>query len=146
MAGSRTSPNQDTAIAEVLLEIVIGKHGESLLYTFHRSRAKFCVERTHGTSRYQKDQNYIAPQSGGMVEKHNQTINNYLLCAAENKRDWDNLVPLFQIFYRSSYHEATYYTSAMLLTGREMWLPINLTFGKPPAKAESSSNIPVYER
>ncbi|KAJ8935544.1 hypothetical protein NQ318_003625 [Aromia moschata] len=37
--------------------------------------------------------------------------------------DWDKLVPLFLLSYRSSQHESTTYTPSMLTSGREMKLP-----------------------
>ncbi|KAJ8912632.1 hypothetical protein NQ315_015144 [Exocentrus adspersus] len=50
----------------------------------------------------------------------------------EQGRDKDlETVPLFLLAYRSSQHEATGYTPSMLLTGREMKLPIDLIHGKP---------------
>ncbi|KAJ8952365.1 hypothetical protein NQ318_017259 [Aromia moschata] len=40
--------------------------------------------------------------------------------------DWDKLVPLFLLPYRSSQHESTTYTPSMLTSGREMKLPTDL--------------------
>ncbi|KAJ8933607.1 hypothetical protein NQ318_002770 [Aromia moschata] len=45
--------------------------------------------------------------------------------------DWDKLVPLFLLSYRSSQHESTTYTPSMLTSGREMKLPTDLILGHP---------------
>ncbi|KAJ8961386.1 hypothetical protein NQ318_014631 [Aromia moschata] len=45
--------------------------------------------------------------------------------------DWDKLVPLFLLSYRSSQHESTTYTPSMLTSGREMKLPTDLILGRP---------------
>ncbi|KAJ8953850.1 hypothetical protein NQ318_006701 [Aromia moschata] len=50
---------------------------------------------------------------------------------SENQRDWDKLVPLFLLSYRSSQHESTIYTPSMLTSGREMKLPTDLMLGRP---------------
>ncbi|KAJ8943633.1 hypothetical protein NQ318_005634 [Aromia moschata] len=46
-------------------------------------------------------------------------------------RDWDKLVPLFLLSYRSSQHESTTYTPSMLTSGREMKLPTDPMLGRP---------------
>ncbi|KAJ8953762.1 hypothetical protein NQ318_015418 [Aromia moschata] len=74
----------------------------------------------------------LHPQSNGMVERHNRTICHYLSkFVSENQRDWDKLVPLFLLSYRSSQHESTTYTPSMLTSGREMKLPTDLILGRP---------------
>ncbi|XP_074029272.1 uncharacterized protein [Leptinotarsa decemlineata] len=67
-----------------------------------------------------------------MVERHNRTISNYLsMFVSENQRDWDKLVPLFLLAYKSSQHDVTGYTPSMLLTGRELKLTIDVLCGSP---------------
>ncbi|KAJ8934805.1 hypothetical protein NQ318_010219 [Aromia moschata] len=62
----------------------------------------------------------LHPQSNGMVERHNRTICHYLSkFVSENQRDWDKLVPLFLLSYRSSQHESTTYTPSMLTSGKK---------------------------
>jgi len=50
---------------------------------------------------------------------------------SDNQRNWDKVIPLFLLAYRSSQHESTGYTPSMLLTGREMRLPVDLMFSNP---------------
>ncbi|KAJ8940766.1 hypothetical protein NQ318_000859 [Aromia moschata] len=69
-------------------------------------------------------------ESNGMVERHNRTICHYLSkCMSDNRKDWDKLVPLFLLSYRSSQHESATYTPSMLTYGREMKLPTDLMLG-----------------
>ncbi|KAJ8957193.1 hypothetical protein NQ318_007755 [Aromia moschata] len=46
-------------------------------------------------------------------------------------QDWDKLVPLFLLSYRSSQHESTTYNPSMLTSGREMKLPTDLRLRRP---------------
>ncbi|KAJ8945580.1 hypothetical protein NQ318_010437 [Aromia moschata] len=46
-------------------------------------------------------------------------------------QDWDKLVPLFLLSYRSSQHESTTYTPSVLTSGREMKLPTDLMLSRP---------------
>ncbi|KAJ8933627.1 hypothetical protein NQ318_002824 [Aromia moschata] len=82
----------------------------------------------------------LHPQSNGMVERHNRTICHYLSkFVSENQRDWDKLVPLFLLSYRSSQHESTTYTPSMLTSGREMKLPTDLILGHPVEENQERS-------
>ncbi|KAJ8962745.1 hypothetical protein NQ318_001143 [Aromia moschata] len=58
---------------------------------------------------------------------------------ARNQRDWDKLVPLFLLSYRSSQHESTTYTPSMLTSGREMKLPTDLILGHPVEENQERS-------
>ncbi|KAJ8936259.1 hypothetical protein NQ318_019745 [Aromia moschata] len=57
----------------------------------------------------------------------------------ENGTDWDKLVPLFLLSYRSSQHESTTYTPSMLTSGREMKLPTDLILGHPVEENQERS-------
>ncbi|KAJ8948857.1 hypothetical protein NQ318_013510, partial [Aromia moschata] len=54
-------------------------------------------------------------------------------------QDWDKLVPLFLLSYRSSQHESTTYTPSMLTSGREMKLPTDLILGHPVEENQERS-------
>ncbi|KAJ8957102.1 hypothetical protein NQ318_007317 [Aromia moschata] len=82
----------------------------------------------------------IHQKSNGMVERHNRAICHYLSkFVSENQRDWDKLVPLFVLSYRSSQHESITYTPSMLTSGREMKLPTDLMLGRPLEETEERS-------
>ncbi|GFX85780.1 retrovirus-related Pol polyprotein from transposon 412 [Trichonephila clavipes] len=75
----------------------------------------------------------LHPQSDGMVERFNRTIlNNLSLMISKNQQDWDQKVPLFLLAYRSAVHETTGYSPSQMLFGRDLRLPCDLLFGRPP--------------
>ena len=72
------------------------------------------------------------PQSDGMVERYNRTLENQLaLFVNENQNDWDQRVPLVLMAYRSAVHESTGCSPAKLMMGCELKLPIDLIYGRP---------------
>jgi len=81
------------------------------------------------------------PQSDGMVERFNRTLAGELAKHCEaSQQDWDLWLPYLLMAYRSAEHEATGYTPARLMFGREMRLPVDLTTGRPP-----DENLPTVE-
>ncbi|KFM56688.1 Retrovirus-related Pol polyprotein from transposon 412, partial [Stegodyphus mimosarum] len=75
----------------------------------------------------------LHPQSDGMVERFNRTIlNNLSLVVSRNQQDWDKKLPLFLLAYRSAVHETTGYSPSQMLFGRDLRLPCDLLFGRPP--------------
>ncbi|GFW44473.1 retrovirus-related Pol polyprotein from transposon 412 [Trichonephila clavipes] len=74
----------------------------------------------------------LHPQSDGMVERFNRTILNNLSMVSKNQQDWDQKVPLFLLAYRSAVHETTGYSPSQMLFGRDLRLPCDLLFGRPP--------------
>lgn len=75
----------------------------------------------------------LHPQSDGMVERFNRTLAQQLAkyCEAD-QGDWDVKLPAMLMAYRSAVHEATDYTPARLMFGRELRLPVDLATGRPP--------------
>ncbi|GFW75436.1 nuclear pore complex protein Nup214 [Trichonephila clavipes] len=68
-----------------------------------------------------------------MVERFNRTIlNNLSLMVSKNQQDWDQKVPLFLLAYCSAVHETTGYSPSQMLFGRDLRLPCDLLFGRPP--------------
>ncbi|GFX23935.1 retrovirus-related Pol polyprotein from transposon 412 [Trichonephila clavipes] len=75
----------------------------------------------------------LHPQSDGMVERFNRTIlNNLSLMVSKKQQDWDQKVPLFLLAYRSAVHETTGYSPSQMLFGRDLRIPCDLLFGRPP--------------
>ncbi|GFX69136.1 retrovirus-related Pol polyprotein from transposon 412 [Trichonephila clavipes] len=75
----------------------------------------------------------LHPQSDGMVERFSRTIlNNLSLIVSKNQQDWDQKVPLFLLAYCSAVHETTGYSPSQMLFGRDLRLPCDLLFGRPP--------------
>ena len=50
----------------------------------------------------------------------------------ENQRNWDGLLPLLAMAYRSAIHESTGCTPNELMFGWDVRLPVDLMFGSPP--------------
>lgn len=74
----------------------------------------------------------LHPQSDGMVERGNRTINHMLSAfVSENQKDWDEHIYLLMLAYRSSVHETTKVTPNEMMFGRQVTLPIELVFGSP---------------
>ena len=83
----------------------------------------------------------LHPQSDGQVERHHQTILNYLAkFVSEDQKDWDNWIPMFLLAYRSSKHEATGASPAELYFARDLRLPLDLLRGAPPINEENGSS------
>lgn len=73
------------------------------------------------------------PQSDGLVERFNRTLQNMLaVFVNHNRNDWDDHLPYLLMAYRSSEHESTKFTPNKLMIGREISCPINLMFESPP--------------
>ena len=72
------------------------------------------------------------PQSDGMVERYNRTLEAQLSMFIEtHQRDWDQYIPYLLMACRTAIHESTKCTPAKLMLGHEIRVPIDLVFGKP---------------
>ena len=64
------------------------------------------------------------PQSDGMVERFNRTIETLLRqCVEENQLDWDIQLPFCCAAYRSALHSTTGHTPNTMMLGRELPMP-----------------------
>ena len=76
------------------------------------------------------------PQSDGLVERWNRTLQQMLkTMVAETRDDWDDHLPYLTMAYNSSAQESTGCTPHLLMFGREMSLPLDVMFGPPPRQA-----------
>ena len=72
------------------------------------------------------------PQSDGMVERYNRTLEMQLSKFADyNQKDWDVHIPMLLMAYRSAIHYTSGCTPAKLMLGRDLKLPIDLIHGRP---------------
>lgn len=79
------------------------------------------------------------PQSDGMVERLNQTLEAMLSkMVSANQRDWDEHLPTAMMAYRSSEHAATGFAPTQMLFGTDIALPIHLVLGPVPGEAHSN--------
>ena len=87
------------------------------------------------------------PKSNGLVENFNKILKSmlktYIYDHRESTGEWDVMLPIFLMAYRSSVHNSTGETPHFMLTGREMKLPIDLLYTKP---SESVTSVPSYVR
>ncbi|GFV08795.1 retrovirus-related Pol polyprotein from transposon 412 [Trichonephila clavipes] len=75
----------------------------------------------------------LHPQSDGMVERFNQTILNRLsLLVSSKQQEWDKKFLFFLLAYRSAVHETTGYSPFQMLVGRDIRMPEDLLFSRPP--------------
>lgn len=74
----------------------------------------------------------LHPQSDGMVERFNRTIETQLSMFVDNHhQDWDQHVPLLLMAYRSAVHDTTNCTPARLVLVRDLRLPVDLLYTRP---------------
>ena len=67
------------------------------------------------------------PESDGLVEQFNRTLLMMLaMFAGQNRDDWDDLLPVVMMAYRSSVHESTGFSLYRLMFGEECTLPMDV--------------------
>ena len=83
----------------------------------------------------------LHPQSDGMVERMNRTINKYLSkVVSDHQRDWNKYLHLFLLAYRASVHETTDQSPAKIIFGHELRLPCDLNFSINPGEEISGED------
>lgn len=85
----------------------------------------------------------LHPQSDGMIERFNKTVGNMLATLVEkDQKNWDEVLPLAMMAYRSADQETTSYSPNMMMLGREARLPVDLVYGSLPVN--SATSVPQY--
>ncbi|MDD9817374.1 MAG: RNase H-like domain-containing protein [Gammaproteobacteria bacterium] len=140
-------------IAEILTKEFICRYGVPLFIHTDQGRnfesslmAEVCelldVKKTRTTAYH--------PQSDGMVERFNQTLEAQLSKFADhNQRDWDQHIPFLLMAYRSAVHDTTGNTPAKMMLGRDLKLPVDLSIGRPEEETFQSAHdylITMQER
>ncbi|CAC5403294.1 unnamed protein product [Mytilus coruscus] len=86
----------------------------------------FHIAKTYTTAFY--------PKSDGLVERFNRTVEDMLSkVVSRDQKNWDDILPMVKLAYRTSEHESTGQSPSMMMFGREAELPIDLLLGLPPA-------------
>lgn len=89
----------------------------------------------------------LHPQSDDQVERHHQTILNYLAkFILEDQKDWDNWIPMYLLAYCSSKHEAMVASPAELYFARDLRLPLDLLRGSPPERGKKNFSEGYVQR
>ena len=93
------------------------------------------IDKTRTTSR--------RPQSDGMVERFNRTLESMLTMYVEKRPNrWDEHLPYVMLAYRSSVHDSTGYSPNMMMLGREVELPLQSVVPRPVE--EGVDNVAEY--
>ena len=137
-------PNQEAkTVAEKLVNEVISRYGApERIHTdqgrnfeaqlFKEMCTLFSIEKTRMTPYH--------PQSDGMVERMNRTLQDMLAkYVSDHQCDWDVHLPMVMMAYRSSVHSSTQYTPYYLLFGHEVRLPVDVMYGREPHQPEAAS-------
>lgn len=135
-------PNQEaTTVASKLVEEVICRFGVPLEIHSDQGRnfeSQVFKEVCEILGMHKTRTTAYHPQSDGMVERFNQTIERHLAKLVDtHQKDWDKRIPLFLLSYRTAVHESTKTTPAYVNFGRELRLPVDLLTGGPPNEPQS---------
>ena len=134
-------PSQDAkVVAKKLVEEFICRYG--VMSELHADQAKnfeseliseVCklmgIEKTRTTA--------FNPKSNGQTERHNRTILNSLSIFVQEVSDqarWDEFLPFVMMAYRSGQHASSGLTPAYLMFGRDLSLPVDLMYPRPPGE------------
>ena len=79
------------------------------------------------------------PQSDGMVERLNRTLQAMLSCTPTDHREWDLHLQHVALAYRSTKHASTGYSPFQLMFGRKPVLPLDLVYNIPYATEPPTS-------
>ena len=86
------------------------------------------------------------PQSDGMVERQNRTIQQMLSAYVNERRDdWSDHLDLIMMAYRSSVHQSTQCTPNLIMFGREINLPLTVELGVFPTEDRPQCPVEYVE-
>ena len=134
-------PNQEAeTVAAGLMENVISRFGVPM--EIHSDQGRNfesevfqCLMKVLGITKTRTTA--LHPQSDGMVERFNKTILDYLSkFIDDHQSDWDKLINLCMLAYRTAVNETTQISPAKMMFGRELRLPVDLVVGQPPEQGE----------
>ena len=71
------------------------------------------------------------PQSDGLVERLNHTVQNMLATVVDDKGEWEEYLPKACLAYNTSEHSATGFTPIYMMFGCQANMPLNIMYDKP---------------
>lgn len=87
------------------------------------------------------------PQANGLDERFNQTLKAQLQkLVNEHQDDWDTTLDEIIFAYRTSRHVSTKFTPSLLMYGREMRLPIEVTTSCSSSDKSTQSTVSFEEK
>ena len=128
------------SIAELLLELVISRHGapENLL-SDSQFLSKMMMELYRLLGINKRSTTAYHPQCDGLVERFNRTLTQMLsLVIDKSNADWDSKIPHVLFAYRTSKHKATERTPFEMLYGRQARIPAEISMTADVAPIEST--------
>ena len=142
-------PNQEAVtVAEVLVTEFVSRFGVPLELHSDQGRnfesavfGEMCnllgIKKTRTTP--------LHPQSDGMVERFNRTIEMQLaMFVEEHQRDCDSHIPLLLMSYRTATHSTTGCAPAKLMFGRNLRVPNDLLYPRPDG--EHFESLTLYAK
>jgi transposase InsO family protein len=137
-------------ICNAIIRDLVSRYG--CMYIIHSDRGAQFVSKLYG-SLLQKlgiDRSLTTPynpKSNGLVENFNKILKSmlktYVHDHKESVGEWDTMLPIFLMAYRSSIHSSTGETPHFMVTAREMKIPLDLLYSAP---ADSMQSVPGYIR
>jgi transposase InsO family protein len=141
---------ETTEVCNAVIKDLISRFG--CMYIMHSDRGPQFVSQLYNSlmKKLGVDRSLTTaynPKSNGLVENFNKVLKGIMKTYIEDHRqsagDWDVMLPIFLMAYRSSVHSSTGETPHFMLTAREMKLPIDLLYTGP---STSTTSIPAYVR
>ena len=81
------------------------------------------------------------PTGDGLIERAHRSIEDMLSkYIQKDQRNWDEVLPLILMAYRSSKQESINMTPCMMMLGREIDLPVDLLYPPPPTENDLPSD------
>lgn len=142
-------PNQEaTTVAEALVNKFVTRFGVPLELHSDQGRnfeSKVYQEMLRILGVHKTRTTAMHPSSNGMAERLNRTLLDFLAKNIDSgQSNWDTLLPLFLMAYRSAEHDTTQTTPAAMMLGRELRLPADLIHGIPPgAEVNPYGSYPI---
>ncbi|KMQ86232.1 integrase core domain protein [Lasius niger] len=129
-------------VADIFVKQFVSRHGVPLEVHTDQGKcfeSKIFQEMTRLLGIKKTRTTALHPQSDGQVERHHQTILNYLTkFVSDDQKDWDDWISMYLLAYRSSKHEVTGASPAELYFARDLKLLLDLLRGSPPIDREDS--------
>ena len=141
-------PNQEAVtVAGVLVSQFFSQFGVPGELHFDQGR-NFGIVRVPGGMHPARDQDNCTTSTvrrhSGALQPGYRSPTRYIF--QNHQRDWDRHLPLLLMSYRSAVYETTKFTSAMLMFGRELHVPLHLLIGRSQEKPKDSGYPEYVER